>query len=360
MSCAKLPRFFSPDSFWNTPLPASSPLHPAQLRFLDLARGSAAGPGLHVNLNAWTIPVYSANKDTPRVPFGRRMATDVQGRWFRANSAPFLFPGHPEGHNEAFSSAPVPMPAEAEPDAQVDAHLAIVSPEENRVWEMWAARRRTNGEWECCAGMSYPLDGSGVFDPSEFAIRNGESIHLYGPTRAAGVPAIAGLIRQDEILAGHITHKLAFACKASGLLSHYFPPTTWTDGGVPHGLPAGLVVRLDPGLDLAAFDLSPAARVVAKALQEYGAVLVDFAHNFTLYGEGLWHGAPGETWDNLLAEDALGALGFEHYQFLAPEHLGQRLVEKGMVPFPNWGITDAYREQTGLPVDHPVNYIEPA
>jgi hypothetical protein len=360
MSCTGLPRFFAPDSFWNTPLPAATPPNPDHARFLDLARWSTREPGPHLNLHAWTIPVYPVKHDTPRVPVGRRLATEWQGRAFRANSAPFLHPGHPDGHDPAFSAGPVPLPPEAMPDAQEDAHLALVSAGENRVWEMWAARRRADGAWECCAGMSYPLDGSGVFDPARFAIRNGESIHLHGPTRASGVPAIAGLIRHDDIRAGRIAHKLAFASKVSGLLAHHFPPATWTDGGAPGGLPAGLVFRLDPALDLSRFDLSPAARVVARALQEYGAVQVDYAGGFTLYGEGLWHASGGESWHGLLDERGLVGLGFEHLQFLAPEPLGQTLVEKGMVPLPHWGITGTYRALTGIPERRPADYVEPA
>ena len=58
------------------------------------------------------------------------------------------------------------------------------------------------------------LDGSGVWRTEDFAVRDGESIHFHGPSRAAGVPAIAGLIMLDEVLAGRIEHKIAFA-------SHY-------------------------------------------------------------------------------------------------------------------------------------------
>lgn len=342
--------FFSPDSFWNTPLPVDPVLHPDNDHFLELTRWSAgAANGLHINLLRWTVPIFEADENTPRFEVGRRLKEDVQGKWFHANSRPLLKPGHPEGHHASFAAEGIPIPDAATPDEEDDAHLAIIDRKTRRAWDMWAARRSPDG-WASCTGMAYDLDGSGVFDPASFPdVRNGESIHLHGPGRATGVPIIAGLILHDEILAGRIEHKLAFAAVATGLLSHYFPPTTWTDGSTPRGLPGGVILQLDPELDLAGFDLSPGARVVAKALQEYGAALVDYAGGFTLYGEGLWRDSRERSWTDTLAEEALFVLGLEYFRYLAPENAGQSLVEKGMIPLPHPLLLKAYRELTGVP-----------
>lgn len=342
-------KFFSPESYWNTPLPASPTIHPDNARLIEMSRWSAVGPGLHINLHAWTIPIFEADAATPRVPVGRHLPDEAVGKRFLANSKPLLHSAHPIGHHRSFGPE-IPIPAVARPDGQIDAHLAIIDPATRTAWDMWAAHQRPDGTWAACTGISYSLDGPGVFDPAEFAIRNGESIHLYGPGRATGVPIIAGLILHEEILAGRIEHKLAFAAQASALLAHYHPPTTWTDGGVPGGIPGGALLQLDPALDLAPFNLSPAALVVAKALQEYGAVLTDYAGNITLYGEGLWSDVAGRSWNNTLNEDALFGIPFEHYRYLAPEATGQTLVEKGMVPLPHDSITRAYRHFTGIPI----------
>lgn len=343
--------FFSSDSFWNTPMPPDPLLHPDNEHFLNLTRWSAgAALGLHINLLKWTVPIFEADDTTSRVRVGRRLKEDVQGKWFHANSRPWLNPGHPEGHHVSFTGEGVPIPDAATPDEEDDAHLAIIDRKARRAWDMWAARRSSDGEWASCTGISYSLDGPGIFDPADFPdAHNGESIHLHGPGRATGVPIIAGLILHDEILAGRIEHKLAFAAIATGLLSHYFPPTTWTDGSTPRGLPGGVLLQLDPALDLAEFELSSGARVVARALQEYGAALVDYAGGFTLYGEGLWRDSRERSWMDTLTEEALFALGLEHFRFLAPETAGQRLVEKGMIPLPHPQLLKAYREQTGVP-----------
>lgn len=341
--------FFSPDSFWNQPLPIDAALHPGNVRFMALTQSGTSSPGLHINLHEWTVPIYEADPGTPIQSVDHRLREDWQGKTFAANSDHNPVAKEREGHHPDFAAG-VPIPSHATADAQEDAHLAIVDPVTRTAWDMWGAQKRADGTWASCTGTRYSLDGRGVFDPADFPAQNGESIHPHGPSRATGVPAIAGLILHKEILAGRIAHKLLFACRSSGLLAHYFPPTIWTDGGTPGGPPAGIVLRLDPSLDIESVPLCPAAKIVARALQEFGAVLVDFAGGFTLGGEGLWNDPAGRTWHGLLEEDSLFPLGFDHFQFLAPGPLGQTLVEKGMVPFPHKGVTREYLKHIGL--DH--------
>lgn len=340
-------RLFHDTSFWNQPLPAGAEVHPMSARYLALTREGTDSPGLHINLHEWTVPIYQASPGTPRQAVVRRMLDEWQGKTFAANSAHNPAALERMGHHPEFAEG-VPIPPHATADAQEDGHLAITDPATRTAWDMWGAQKRADGTWAACTGMRYALDGSGVFDPADFAAQNGESIHPHGPSRATGVPAIAGLILHEEILAGRVAHKLLFACRSSGLLAHYFPPAVWTDGGTPGGPPAGIVMRLDPALDVGAAPLCPAGKAVARALQEFGAVLVDFAGGFTLGGEGLWNDPDGRAWHGLLEEDSLFALGFDRFQFLAPGPLGQALVEKGMVPFPHKGITAQYLKATGL------------
>ena len=173
------------------------------------------------------------------------------------------------------------------PDPEEDAHFAVVDWKAMRAWDTWGFRVRPDGTFESNTGMTYALDGEGVFRTSDFAVKDGESIHFHGPSRAAGVPAIAGLILHDEVLAGEIRHKLACAIRFPAL-QEFVWPAAWTDGPVPDGIPEGAVIQLDPALDLSRFDLLPGERVVARALQRYGMVIVDYADGSTLYGEGLW------------------------------------------------------------------------
>lgn len=337
-------RLFAADSFWNQPLPEQPALATEQDRWLELLRWCAPQTGMHINLHAWTVPVHDVDARTPRITMRRRFALlrdgllprddePLEGWSFLVHARPSLHDGHPLGHGPGFGPL-VPMPAGAAPDGEVDAHLALVDWEEGWAWDMWGVRRLDDGGWCSFTGMRYRIDGDGVFSPDAVAPADGESIHLHGPSRASGLPAIAGLIMRHEIDAGAIEHKLCFACSAPAQLQHCFP-ARWTDGSIPGGIPEGAVLQLDPDLDLDAFRLKSAARVVARALQRYGAVLGDFAGGVTLYGEG----APADGWAGLLAEDDLAAIPFDRYRLLATPPR----VPRGMVCCQHRGLHQAYQ-----------------
>lgn len=337
-------RFFSETSFWNTKIDQNPRVDPRSEHFVGLLYEADPANGFHMNLHAWTIPVYEVNRDTPKVQVGKRMMHHTgEGRTFYLNSKPFITGEHPLGHGPGFG-IDVPIPQQAVPDQESDSHMALVDYEQGIAWDMWAAEKKPDGTWWSCTGMKYDLYGSGVFHPEDFAIHSGESIHLYGPSRASGVPIIAGLIMYEEMMEGRIEHKLACACERVGLLEFQYPPAVWTDGSCPNGIPEGALLQLDPGLDLETFGLSREEKIVAKALQEYGAVMTDYAGGVTLYGEGLWS-HKGKSWKGVLDEEGLRKIPFRHYRFIES---GTK-VEKGMVPMPHPTLFKKYHEKTGLP-----------
>ncbi|NQT21000.1 MAG: hypothetical protein HQ592_14935 [Planctomycetes bacterium] len=306
-------RFFSDDSFWNTPIGADCRVDQDGDRLISLL-ADKEDRGFWLNIKQWTIPVYRVDAATPRRTVGPR------------------FPGK-TGHGPGFGKD-VPIPDDALPDPQGDAHLAVVDWQDNLAWDMWGAARDLDGEWQSGTGMVYPLDGTGVFDRNAFPVKDGESIHKYGPSRASGVPAIAGLIMHHEVAAGRIRHKLVFGSKRNAFKKFIYPPACWTDGHLDDGLPEGCIVQLDPELDLDRFGLAPGACAVARALQDYGAVNVDNAGGSGLYGEGLY-GHPARTWEGLLGETDLLQIGMGHFRVLAIENV----IEMGDVAIRNsgWG-----------------------
>jgi hypothetical protein len=315
-------RFFDDASFWNTPIGPAPAIDPASRSMLAVM-AERDPRGFWLNLERWTIPIYEVNASTPRRRVYRRFHAGSNGPM--ARSAAYLYDGHPMGHGRDFAkdaeAGRIPIPDEARPDPENDSHIALVDWENGWIWDMWAAQVRSDGEWECNSGMKYRADGSGVFDPAEFIVRNGESIHPHGPSRAAGVPALAGTIMYDEVRAGHIAHKLGFATQGAAYQQYIFPPACWTDGGWPGGLPEGAVVQLDPALDLDRLRLSPAAKTVARALQEYGAVNVDVCGGHCLYGQGLYADPLGRSWTGLLECNELSGITLDHYRVLNMENL---------------------------------------
>lgn len=323
-------RFFNDSSFWNQPIGPSPAIDPASRAMLDfLAKHDDRG--FWINLHRWTIPIYEVDASTPRRKVHRRFHAESRGSFQR--STPYLHAGHPMGHGREFAadaqSGLIPIPDHALSDPENDSHMALVDWQAGWIWDMWAARKRADGDWECNSGMKYRADGGGVFDRAEFTAHNGESIHPYGPSRAAGVPALAGTLMHDDVSAGRIPHKLAFATQSAALQRFVHPPACWTDGGWNQGLPEGAVVQLDPALDLESFQLSPAAKVVARALQDYGAVCVDVCGGHALYGQGLYADPRKRTWAGLLAENALVGIKFDHFRVLkmdgiVPQGMGHR------------------------------------
>lgn len=299
-------RFFSADSFWNQPLDSNAETDPRSDDFINHLAVDPGGP-FWINCNEYAMPVYEVDDTTPR---------HTVHQWALE---PWHHPGRWAPREKYWSHGPgfgqdVPIPDNATPDPGTDAHLALVDWSRNLVWDMWAARRRPDGEWESRTGMVYAAEGSGVWQTSDFNVKNGESIHFHGPSRAAGVPIVAGLAMRHELLSGEVRHKIAMATWHNAF-QQFVAPATWTDGFEDGGLPEGAVMQLDPSLNLKPFGLSPAATALAKAMQIYGMVNVDNARGNVVYTEGLY-GHPGWTWDGILSPDEFTRIPLKHYRVI--------------------------------------------
>lgn len=303
-------RFFAKSSFWNRPIEDSPRVDPRSDHYIGLLANEPNG-AFGINLVRWTVPVYEADSSVPRQKVDRRVYDDEE---LRARGSKWVGVGDRFGHYPDFDRWGLPVPEHLEPDPAGDAHLAVVDWSKRRGWDMWGAIRKEDGGLASNTGMTYVLDGDGVFKTSDFPIKDGESIHFYGPSRAAGVPAIAGLIMNDEVGEGEINHKLACATRFNAFKEFVYP-AAWTDGHLEGGLPEGAVIQLDPDLDLEKFDLTAGEKVVARAFQRYGAVNVDNAGGSTLYAEGLW-AKPGRSWGGILTETGLMSIPIEHYRVL--------------------------------------------
>lgn len=306
----KIHRFFSDNSFWNQPIPDHPEIDAKSDFYISLLAHDPSKKNFGINLTRYTIPVFEVDDATPQHIVKHHFLSDREKQGWKTARVQF-------GHGKEFDAAPVPIPEYAMPDTGTDMHLALVDWNRMIGWDMWAARKLSDGTWESNTGMKYRLDGPGVFDPSEFSVQDGESIHFHGPGRASGVPIIAGLIMYDQVMAGKIEHKIACATRFNAYKEFTFP-ATWTDGHYPGGIPEGAVLQLDPALDLSQFDLLPGEVVVARALQKYGMVNVDNAGGSPLYGENLNRDPQGRSWQGILREWDKGivSIPLKHYRIL--------------------------------------------
>ncbi|MEN8230919.1 MAG: hypothetical protein ABFS38_22375 [Bacteroidota bacterium] len=306
--CNDSNRFFNESSFWNQMIGQNPEIDEKSHEWILLLKTEPNTPNIGINVFQWTIPVYEVDENTPKYIIHKHRLNEDEKRFWNTNREYF-------GHGPDFGDN-VPIPKEALPDPEEDAHFAIIDRKNGIAWDMWGFRTRLDGLFESNTGMKYSLCGSGVFNTNDFDIQDGESVHFHGPSRAAGVPAIAGLIMYDEVMQGEIKHKLAMATRFAAFQEFVFP-ASWTDGFTKGGIPEGAVVQLDPNLDLKQFDLTPGEVVVAKALQIYGAVIVDVAQGTPLYAEGLWAHSD-KSWDGILREWDAGicTIPIENYRIL--------------------------------------------
>lgn len=310
-------QFFSNSSFWNTPIAGDAETDPKSDYYIKLLETEPRKNYFGVNLDKWTIPVYEVTDTTPRYKVGLYYLSPGEKAGWKTNRESF-------GHGRAFAADPVPIPAFATPDKETDSHMALVDYKNRVAWDMWGLQKNADGSWQSKTGMKYSLDGDGTFVNENIHPLNGESVHFHGPGRAPGVPAIAGLIMYDEVKAGAIRHKLAF-CSRFAALQEFSYPAIWTDGFLENGLPEGAVLQLDPKLDLSQFDLLPGELTVAKAMQEYGMVLVDWGGGQAIYAEGLW-AQKNKSWDKVLrTSGGIGDIPYKHFRVIKME----KVIKKG-------------------------------
>jgi hypothetical protein len=103
---------------------------------------------------------------------------------------------------------------------------------------------------------------------------------------AAGFALAAGVIRPEEIAQGHIDHALAITTPYTRH-GYIACPASNSDGTQHDGnaLPMGAHVQLDPSINVSSLAIPGWQKVIAVALQQYGAYVVDTGGSLALSGE---------------------------------------------------------------------------
>ncbi len=210
--------------------------------------------GLLINSTEWTIPVYVAK------------ASDPLRKIYRDD-------GNPTTAHVEFTAH---VPDAAKPDPAGDAHLHIVDETHQQVIEMLSVFRRSDGELEAPFPNIIDLRGSGIFDS-------------YHGSCAYGGSCTAGLIRKGELTQG-IHHALRMAISPASLNPEgpVWPAVTHEDNYTCTGcrlhMGSLLAIPGDVNLSTIAGAAGSSSYLLAKALQDYGAYVVDRGH-LNLYVE---------------------------------------------------------------------------
>lgn len=232
-------RPFAASSPFNTPVKASPRLDPASAAMV--ARLSRTGQA-YANLYAYGVPIYTATASTPRY----RVVCDQEGAWGACPLTRQL----------------MPIPTGARPSAGTDGAMVVIDPATGTVGEYWRARK-VGSTWQAGWGAVNTLSGSG----------------WGGASTGAGASRLGGVVRVDEIAAGVINHALVVQTD-NACAGRYRAPALKTDGESVRSdcIPEGARLQLDPTINLGAIKgLTPGERAVARALQVYGAYVIDKA-----------------------------------------------------------------------------------
>jgi hypothetical protein len=178
------------------------------------------------------------------------------------NTVPGSQPGRKVRFQYASESNPGPYPIPKQPriEAGSDRHLLIVDRGNCKLYELFDARRTTNG-WHAGSGAIWSLD-SNHLRPAGWTSAD-----------AAGLPILPGLVRHSDVKAGVINHALRFTVPDT--CRGYIYPARHEAG---HGScavlpPMGLRVRLKASFTVSS--LPRPARVIAVALKRYGMIIAD-------------------------------------------------------------------------------------
>ncbi len=248
-------RVFPTDNSWNRDVSAL-PVDPGSANYLAGIADLGGNQKLHADFGgdgAYGIPYITVPGTQPLVPVD------------------FL------AYGDESDPGPYPIPLAAPVEAGSDRHVLAVDRDHCRLYELFAASTDTD-RWRA--------DSGAVFDLTSNSLRPDG----WTSADAAGLPIFAGLVRYDEVAAGHIDHALRFT--VSRTQRAYLHPATHdasssTDADLP---PMGLRLRLAAGFDLSGYHGQ--ARVVLDALKRYGMIVADNGSNWFISG------ASDTRWDD--------------------------------------------------------------
>lgn len=277
-------RPYGPRAPWNVPV-KELPQHPQSDlyagRLWEKAPASRAG-NFNLTFGGYTYPVYSANDALGEFPVQTQWRTPLNGK-----TIPW---------NPAWKAA-----------AGSDAQVIVLDPATGREWNLWQVSfdgrtvRATNGN--LVAG-DYRTKEDG-----------------FVPSRGAGIPYLAMLVRPEEIMQGEIRHALSMPIRnTDGRI--FVPPATKLEypDHPPDGIPEGMRFALrvaDEQIEAWIASLPKelpvqtrfSARVIARALRDYGWFITDTSGGAHLQFEDRI--SAGEKWE---------ALGLDHREIRGKEY----------------------------------------
>lgn len=234
-------------SFWNSPVPAYTSLHPDSTQLAANVAQQVSQFGATFN-NTSSSPVYEVPADTPLVNIvpwdcGAGSMPDLANQW---QNVPLPFLAMPGGTNS---------------------QLTIYQPSTSTVWE-FGHLRNVAGQWEACTGGRLSTSSNGVF-PAPYGVSS------------SGLALLGGQLTPEELRSGYIDHVIGLALPQT---NSFVTPATQSNGA-SSGAPAlGMRFRLDPSVNINNLGLNASGLAIARAAQTYGFIVWNTASSVSVLG----------------------------------------------------------------------------
>jgi len=247
-------RVFPTDNAWNIDI-SKAPLHPRSSQMISFIQGHGAD-NLHPDFGedpAYGIPFVVVPQSQPLVP----ITFDAYG--------------------DESDPGPYPVPLSAPVEGGSDRHVLVVRQGTCELFELFVARR-SGGGWVAASGARFDLR-SNTLRPLGWTSAD-----------AAGLPILPGLVRYEEVAAGHINHaiRITFDTTRRGFVlpaTHSASSNTSIDAAA-----MGQRLRLKAGYDTSG--LTGQALVIANAMKAYGVIVADNGSNW------FFQGSPNAGWND--------------------------------------------------------------
>ena len=274
----------------------------------------------NLSFDEYTYPVYSAEDATGEYLVETTWSTNIDGTLLRWNPA-------------------------WQPATGTDAQVIIVDPPTGREWNLWQVSfdgqviHATNGNLVMETIRTEQTDqyGNPVYEMTGTVADYHTYEGGFTPSRGVGIQYLAMLVLPEEIAQGEIRHALSMPIQNTDGTLFVAPATKLEHEGNPPGIPEGMRFALDVTdaeieswlaslpAELPAETIT-SARIIARALRDYGWFVTDTAGGASLQFEwrgvaeaewaalGLdtreieWSEYPRDLLDGLVAEDNIYAL----------------------------------------------------
>lgn len=166
-----------------------------------------------------------------------------------------------------------PAPGDGE-----DRHVLVLDRDNCFLYELFSSYLQGDGSWKADSGAVWDL------------LNNNNRPLTWTSADAAGLPIFPGLVRYDEVAAGHIDHALRMTLRSSK--AAFVAPATHYAANTsnPNAAVMGMRLRLKPDFDISSY--TPQAKVILQALKTYGMIMADNGSNLFLTG------SPDDRWNN--------------------------------------------------------------